>query len=64
MTATILFWFAFAILTSKWLWLSGQKRQCETLRDEDLAPNHSCREQSSTGCTIDELAGAATSIFG
>ena len=41
MTATILFWFAFAILTSKWLWLSGQKRQCETLRDEDLAPNHS-----------------------
>ncbi len=37
--ATTLFSFAVAILMMKSLWLSGQKRQCETLRDEDLLPD-------------------------
>ncbi|MGB1925630.1 MAG: MotA/TolQ/ExbB proton channel family protein [Rubripirellula sp.] len=38
-TATILFWFAVAILLRKHLWLSKQKRQYEAIRDEDLTPN-------------------------
>lgn len=38
-TATILFWFAVAILTRKYFWLLRQRRQCEAIRNADLTPN-------------------------
>ena len=34
--ATTLFWFAIAVLISKWLGVSAQASQLETIRDEDL----------------------------
>lgn len=36
--ATVLFWIAISILLSKWIRLSGQSSQLETIRDEDLVP--------------------------
>ncbi len=36
--ATVLFWIAISILLNKWIRLSGQSSQLETIRDEDLMP--------------------------
>ncbi len=37
--ATVLFWVAIAILLNKWIRLSGQLAQFDTIRDEDLVPS-------------------------
>lgn len=36
--ATVLFWFAVAVLVSKWLAVVTQSKQMEAIRDEDLLP--------------------------
>ncbi len=44
--ATILFWIAASILLTKWIRLSGQNAQLETIRDDDLMPSQSARSAS------------------
>ncbi len=41
--ATVLFWFAISVLITKYLWISKQRRQFETLRNEDISPSLSTR---------------------